>query len=70
MSFQLLRKINMSWKQRFGLIKRDIEDLKSIHGRIWMLRLETTDVSNGINRMLAVHEEKLTRQEEEKKSMS
>ena len=43
------------------LIKRDIEDLKSIHGRLDVAIEKLTDVSNGINRMLAVHEEKLRR---------
>ena len=46
------------------LIKRDIEDVKSIHGRLDIAIDKLTDVSNCINRMLAVHEEKLARQEE------
>ena len=46
------------------LIKRDIEDVKSIHGRLDVAIDKSTDVSNCINRMLAVHEEKLSRQEE------
>ena len=46
------------------LIKRDIEDIKSIHGRLDVAIDKLTDVSNCINRMLAVHEEKLSRQEE------
>ena len=46
------------------LIKRDIEDVKSIHGRLDVAIDKVTDVSNCINRMLAVHEEKLARQEE------
>jgi len=46
------------------LIKRDIEDVKSIHGRLDIAIDKLTDVSNCINRMLAVHEEKLSRQEE------
>ena len=46
------------------LIKRDIEDVKSIHGRLDVAIDKLTDVSNCINRMLAVHEEKLSRQEE------
>ena len=64
-SFQLLRKINMpELETEVQLIKRDIEDLKSIHGRLDVAIEKLTDVSNGINRMLAVHEEKLARQEE------
>ena len=46
------------------LLKRDIEDVKSIHGRLDVAIEKLTDVSNSIHRMLAVHEEKLARQEE------
>ena len=46
------------------LIKRDIEDIKSIHGRLDVAIDKLTDVSNCINRMLAVHEEKIARQED------
>jgi chromosome segregation ATPase len=46
------------------LIKRDIEDVKSIHSRLDVAIDKLTDVSNSIHRMLAVHEEKLSRQEE------
>tara|TARA_B100000029_G_scaffold126577_1_gene120249 strand:+ start:36 stop:467 length:432 start_codon:yes stop_codon:yes gene_type:complete len=46
------------------LIKRDIEDVKSIHTRLDVAIDKLTDVSNSIHRMLAVHEEKLARQEE------
>ena len=46
------------------LLKRDIKDVKSIHGRLDIAIDKLTDVSNSINRMLAVHEEKLARQEE------
>ena len=45
------------------LLKRDIEDVKSIHGRLDVAIDKLTDVSNSIHRMLAVHEEKLARQE-------
>ena len=46
------------------LLKRNIEDVKSIHGRLDVAIDKLTDVSNSIHRMLAVHEEKLARQEE------
>tara|TARA_B100001175_G_C19374024_1_gene573211 strand:+ start:267 stop:698 length:432 start_codon:yes stop_codon:yes gene_type:complete len=46
------------------LIKRDIADTKIIHGRLDVAIDKLTDVSNSIHRMLAVHEEKLARQEE------
>ena len=46
------------------LLKRDIDDVKSSHGRLDVAIDKLTDVSNSIHRMLAVHEEKLARQEE------
>ena len=46
------------------LLKKDIEDTKIIHGRLDVAIEKLTDVSNSIDRMLAVHEEKLARQEE------
>ena len=46
------------------LIKRDLDDQKKIHARLDIAIDKLTDVSNSIHRMLAVHEEKLTRQEE------
>ena len=50
-SFQLLRKINMlELETGVQIIKRDIEDLKSIHGRFGCCG--ENRVSNGINRML------------------
>jgi len=46
------------------LIKRDLDDQKKIHARLDVAIDKLTDVSNSIHRMLAVHEEKLARQEE------
>ena len=46
------------------LLKKDIEDTKVIHGRLDVAIEKLTDVSNSIHRMLAVHEEKLAKQEE------
>ena len=46
------------------LLKRELHDQKKIHDRLDVAIEKLTDVSNSINRMLAVHEEKLTRQEE------
>ena len=46
------------------LLKKDLEDQAKIHDRLDVAIEKLTDVSNSINRMLAVHEEKLTRQEE------
>ena len=46
------------------LLKKELEDQEKIHDRLDVAIEKLTDVSNSINRMLAVHEEKLTRQEE------
>ena len=46
------------------LIKKELHDRKKIHDRLDVAIEKLTDVSNSINRMLAVHEEKLGRQEE------
>ena len=46
------------------LLKKELEDQSKIHDRLDIAIEKLTDVSNSIHRMLAVHEEKLTRQEE------
>lgn len=46
------------------LLKKELEDQAKIHDRLDIAIEKLTDVSNSIHRMLAVHEEKLTRQEE------
>tara|TARA_B100001564_G_scaffold352564_1_gene360165 strand:- start:564 stop:995 length:432 start_codon:yes stop_codon:yes gene_type:complete len=46
------------------LLKKEIEDQAKIHGRLDVAIEKLTDVSNSIHRMLAVHEEKIARQEE------
>ena len=46
------------------LLKKEVSDMKEIHGRLDTAITKITDVSNCINRMLAVHEEKITQQEE------
>ena len=46
------------------LLKKELEDQAKIHDRLDVAIEKLTDVSNSINRMLAVHEEKLQRQEE------
>ena len=47
------------------LLKKELHDQQKIHNRIDVAIEKLTDVSNSIHRMLAVHEEKITRQEEE-----
>ncbi len=46
------------------LLKKDVEEMKLIHGRLDNAISKISDVSNSINQMLAVHEEKLSSQEE------
>ena len=46
------------------LLKKEVNDMKVIHGRLDTAITKITDVSNCINRMLAVHEEKISQQEE------
>ena len=46
------------------LLKKELHDQSKIHDRIDVAIEKLTDISNSIHRMLAVHEEKITRQEE------
>ena len=46
------------------LLKKEVSDMKENHGRLDTAITKITDVSNCINRMLAVHEEKISQQEE------
>ena len=46
------------------LLKKELQDQAKIHDRLDDAIEKLTDLSNSINRMLAVHEEKLGRQEE------
>ena len=46
------------------LLKKDVKEMKLIHGRLDNAISKISDLSNSINRMLAVHEEKLSSQEE------
>ena len=46
------------------LLKKELNNQKQIHDRLDVAIEKLTDVSNSIHRMLAVHEEKLTKQEE------
>ena len=43
------------------ILKRDMKDMKSIHRRLDNAIVKITDVSSSINKMLAVHEEKIRR---------
>jgi len=46
------------------LLKKELHDQAKIHDRLDIAIEKLTDVSNSIHRMLAVHEEKISRQEE------
>ena len=46
------------------LLKKELQAQKKIHDRLDIAIEKLTDVSNSIHRMLAVHEEKISRQEE------
>ena len=46
------------------LLKREVGSMNVIHGRLDTAIEKLTEVSNCINRMLAVHEERLSQQEE------
>ena len=46
------------------LLKKELQDQAKIHIRLDVAIEKLTDVSNSIHRMLAVHEEKISRQEE------
>ena len=41
------------------ILKKDMKDMKSIHRRLDNAIIKITDVSSSINKMLAVHEEKI-----------
>ena len=45
-------------------LKKDVENVQTIHGRLDTAIDRLTDVSTSIKQMLAVHEEKISRQEQ------
>ena len=62
-SFQLSRKIKMAdLETEVKLLKKELEDQRKIHDRRDVAIEKLTEVSNSIYLMLAVHEEKLSRQ--------
>ena len=46
------------------ILKNEVSDMKAIHSRLDTAITKITEVSNCINRMLAVHEEKISQQED------
>ena len=59
----------MSLETEVEILKKEISDIKQIHFRLDTAIIKISDVSNSINRMLAVHEEKLSRQEESQEDL-
>ena len=55
----------MTIKTDLELLKKEVQDMKLIHTRLDTAIEKLTDVSSCVNRMLAVHEEKLARQEDD-----
>ena len=55
---------NVNTQIELELLKKEIADMKQIHLRLDTAIEKITDFSNCINRLLAVHEEKITQQED------
>ena len=55
---------NVNTQIELELLKKEIADMKQIHVRLDTAIEKITDFSNCINRLLAVHEEKITQQED------
>ena len=51
-------------KVQIAGLKKDIENVNTLNGRLDLAIEKLTDVSTSIKQMLAVHEEKITRQEQ------
>ena len=51
------------------ILQKEVQDMKTIHLRLDAAIVKISEVSNSINRMLAVHEEKLSQQEEAQMSI-
>ena len=51
-----LSKIMAELETEVELLKKEVSDMKLIHGRLDEAITKITDVSNSIHRMLAVHE--------------
>ena len=55
---------NQDLHTEIELLQRDVSEMKLIYSRLDKAIEKISDVSNSINRMLAVHEEKISQQEE------
>ena len=54
----------MSVETEIALLKREVDDMKQIHVRLDTAIEKIADVSSSLHTIMAVHEEKLMRQEE------
>ena len=54
----------MSVETEIALLKREVDDMKGIHVRLDTAIEKIADVSSSLHTIMAVHEEKLMRQEE------
>ena len=54
----------MSVETEIALLKREVDDMKGIHARLDTAIEKIADVSSSLHTIMAVHEEKLIRQEE------
>ena len=54
----------MSVETEIALLKRDVDDMKGIHVRLDSAIEKIAEVSSSLHTVIAVHEEKLARQEE------
>ena len=56
--------MNQDINTEVALLKKEVSDIKVIFSRLDVAIEKITDVSSCVNRMLAVHEEKIANQEE------
>tara|TARA_B100000161_G_C33547623_1_gene413849 strand:+ start:988 stop:1401 length:414 start_codon:yes stop_codon:yes gene_type:complete len=56
--------LNQDINTEVALLKKEVSDIKVIFSRLDVAIEKITDVSSCVNRMLAVHEEKIANQEE------
>ena len=56
--------MNQDLNTEVALLKKEVSDIKVIFSRLDIAIEKITDVSSCVNRMLAVHEEKIANQEE------
>ena len=60
----------MSVETEIALLKREVDDMKGIHVRLDSAIEKIAEVSSSLHTVIAVHEEKLARQEETLEELS